>query len=83
MLNKNFTVPEDMREAVISGSLQILFPEAAREDPGSDGRGNALKQIEDSGFMYLENIVEELAACLMENDEKTAAKAERLRGCQQ
>jgi hypothetical protein len=66
MLNKNFTLSEDMREAIISGSLRILFPEAGRGDSGPGGEGNALKQLEDSGFMYLENIAEELAARLVE-----------------
>jgi hypothetical protein len=79
MLNKNFTLPEDMREAVIAGSLRILFPEAERGTPEADGDGNALWQLEDAGFRYLENIAEELTACLVEveNGVKTAAKAER------
>jgi hypothetical protein len=77
MLNKNFTLPEDMRETVLSGSLRLLFPGAGKGDPGPGGRGKALKQLEDSGFMYLENIAEELAARLMENNGKIAHRADK------
>ncbi|MDR1242675.1 MAG: hypothetical protein LBM00_07830 [Deltaproteobacteria bacterium] len=78
MLNKNFTLPEDVREAVISGSLHVLFPEAGRGGSGPDGGDNALKQLEDSGFMYLENIAEELAARLMESEPETALSGEAI-----
>jgi hypothetical protein len=63
MLNKDATLPEDLREALLSGARRALFPEAGETDSLPDGK-SALKQLEDSSLAYVREIAEELAGLL-------------------